>query len=194
MKSSQFVISEFAASAQLLQQSATALAEVVARVGDLMTTRLLAGHKVLAFGNGGSAADAQHFATELAGRYRRERRALPALALTTDTSMLTAVGNDYGFERVFARQVEALARPEDVVLGISTSGHSKNVLAGLQKAHEIGAATVALVGANTSEVTPLADYVIAVPSTDTPRIQEAHAVIIHILCDIVEQAVCTEGK
>jgi D-sedoheptulose 7-phosphate isomerase len=194
MKSSQFAISEFAASAQLLQQSATALAEVVARVGDLMITRILAGNKVLAFGNGGSAADAQHFATELAGRYRRERRGLPALALTTDTSMLTAVSNDYGFEQVFARQVEALARPEDVVLGISTSGRSPNVLAGLRKAHEIGTATVALVGANTSEVMPLADYVIAVPSTDTPRIQEVHAVIIHILCDIVEQAVCAEGK
>lgn len=194
MKSSQFIISEFAASAQLLQQSATALAEVIAQVGDLMIARVLAGNKVLAFGNGGSAADAQHFATELAGRYRRERRGLPALALTTDTSMLTAVGNDYGFEQVFARQVEALARPEDIVLGISTSGRSKNVLAGLRKAHEIGATTVALVGANTHEVTPLADYVIAVPSNDTPRTQEVHAVIIHILCDIVEQAVCMEGK
>ena len=189
-----FATSEFTASAQLLQQSATTLAEVVARVGDLMITRILAGNKVLAFGNGGSAADAQHFATELAGRYRRERRGLPALALTTDTSMLTAVGNDYGFEQVFARQVEALALPEDVVLGISTSGHSKNVLAGLRKARELGATTVALVGANTRQVTPLSDYVIAVPSTDTPRTQEIHTVIIHILCDIVEQTVCMERK
>jgi D-sedoheptulose 7-phosphate isomerase len=142
----------------------------------------------LIFGNGGSAADAQHFAAELGGRYRRERCALPALALTTDSSMLTAISNDYGFSRVFARQVEALALPGDTVIGISTSGRSANVIAGLQTARTLGARTVALLGADITGLAGVADQVISVPSTDTPRIQEAHAVIIHILCDLVEKA------
>jgi D-sedoheptulose 7-phosphate isomerase len=185
-----FSSSEFTASAQLLQRCAVDLAESVARVGDMLVERILAGNKLLVFGNGGSAADAQHFAAELGGRFRRERRGLPALALTTDTSLLTAVGNDYGFDRVFARQVAAMARPGDVVIGISTSGRSPNVLAGLQTARQFGATTVALVGANTSEVAPLSDFVIPVPASDAPRVQEVHAVVIHILCDIVEQAVC----
>jgi D-sedoheptulose 7-phosphate isomerase len=153
----------------------------------------LEGRKILIFGNGGSAADAQHFAAELAGRYRLERRALPALALTTDTSMLTAISNDYGFTQVFTRQVEALARPGDTVIGISTSGRSANVIAGLQTAQVLGARTLALIGANITGLAGVADQVISVPSMDTPRIQEAHAVIIHILCDLVEKALVAQS-
>jgi D-sedoheptulose 7-phosphate isomerase len=155
---------------------------------------LLTDHKVLVFGNGGSAADAQHFAAELAGRYRVKRRALPAMALTTDTSILTAVSNDFGFTEVFSRQVEAFARPGDVVVGISTSGRSANVIAGLQTAQVLGAQTIALIGSNITGLAGVADQVISVPSEDTPRIQEVHAVIIHILCDLVEKALLAEKQ
>jgi D-sedoheptulose 7-phosphate isomerase len=183
-----FIKSQFEASAKLLQQMAVESIEQAAAVAIILIDCLSNNHKVLIFGNGGSAADAQHFAAELGGRYRMERRALPALALTTDTSMLTAISNDYGFARVFARQVEALAQPGDVVIGISTSGRSANVIAGLQTARALGARTVALLGAEITGLAGVADQVISVPSTDTPRIQEAHAVIIHILCDLVEKS------
>jgi D-sedoheptulose 7-phosphate isomerase len=184
----EFISAEFQAAAQLFQQLALESTEQVLAAAEILVECLQNGHKVLIFGNGGSAADAQHFAAELGGRYRRERRALPALALTTDTSMLTAVGNDYGFAQVFARQVEALAQPGDVVIGISASGRSANVIAGVQTARTLGARTVALLGANITGLAGLVDQVISAPSTDTPRIQEAHAVIIHILCDLVEKA------
>ncbi len=187
--SSAFIVSEYHATAGLLQQMAAESVEQVAAVAETLITSLNNGHQVLIFGNGGSAADAQHFAAELAGRYRLERRALPALALTTDTSMLTAISNDYGFTQVFARQVEALVRPGDVVIGISTSGRSANVIAGLQAAHALGARTVALLGASIVGLAGVADQIISVPSTDTPRIQEVHAVIIHILCDLVEKSI-----
>jgi D-sedoheptulose 7-phosphate isomerase len=189
-----FIAAEFRASAQLLQQLASESADQLLAVGEMLMACLQSGHKVLIFGNGGSAADAQHFATELGGRYRQERRALPALALTTDTSMLTAVSNDYGFAQVFARQVEALAQPGDVAIGISTSGRSANVIAGMQTARTLGARTVALLGANITGLAGLADQVISVPSTDTPRIQEAHTVIIHILCDLVEKSLLADRK
>ncbi len=182
----QFIANEFLASASLLQRLATDSTEQIAEAGVILVTCLQQGGKVLIMGNGGSAADAQHFAAELAGRYRQERRALPAMALTTDSSMLTAISNDYGFAHVFARQVEAHARPGDVAIGISTSGRSANVIAGLQTARALGAGTIALIGANITGLAGLADQVISVPSLDTPRVQEAHAVIIHILCDIVE--------
>jgi D-sedoheptulose 7-phosphate isomerase len=189
-----FITAEFRASAQLLYQLAAESADQVLAVGEVLIACLQSGHKVLIFGNGGSAADAQHFAAELGGRYRLERRALPALALTTDTSMLTAVSNDYGFAQVFARQVEALAQPGDVAIGISTSGRSANVIAGMQTARTLGAITVALLGANITGLAGLADQVISVPSIDTPRIQEAHTVIIHILCDLVEKSLMADHK
>jgi D-sedoheptulose 7-phosphate isomerase len=182
----QFIRSEFYASATVLQQTAAASCASIAQAAALLAGRLAAGGKLLVFGNGGSAADAQHLAAELVGRYRRERRALAALALTTDTSLLTAVGNDYSFEQIFARQVEALAQPGDVVLGISTSGRSPNVVAGLAAARQRQAHTLALVGPQAEA--SLADLVIRVPSQDTARIQESHAVIIHILCDLVEKS------
>ncbi len=184
----QFIAAEFQASARLLQQMSNETVEQVNQAGQMLAACVQASRKILIFGNGGSAADAQHFAAELGGRYRLERRALPALALTTDTSMLTAISNDYGYERVFARQVEGLAQPGDVVIGISASGRSANVIAGLQAAKAMGAQTIALLGANINSLAGVADQIISAPSNDTPRIQEAHAAIIHILCDLVEQA------
>lgn len=186
--SESFIKSEINATADLLHRMASEPVEAILAAAGLLIDCLAGGHKVLVFGNGGSAADAQHFAAELAGRYRRERRALPAIALTTDTSLLTAISNDYSFTQVFARQVEALLQPGDVVIGISTSGRSANVIAGLEAARALGGHGLALTGANRHPLADVAELVIAVPSEDTPRIQEAHALIIHILCDLVERA------
>ena len=145
-----------------------------------------AGGKLLVMGNGGSAADAQHFAAELVGRYMLERPAFPAIALSTDTSILTAVANDYGYQDVFRRQVEAHARAGDVVVGISTSGNSENVCRALAAAKERGAFTIALGGGDGGRMKTLADIALIAPSKETPRIQEAHITIIHILCAVVE--------
>jgi D-sedoheptulose 7-phosphate isomerase len=163
-------------------------AGLVARAAEALAARLRAGGKVLIFGNGGSAADAQHFAAELLGRFARERPALPALALTTDTSSLTAIGNDYGYERVFARQVEAHGRAGDVVIGISTSGQSANVIAGLAAGRDRGLLTMALSGRGGGRLVTLADVLIDVPDASTARIQEVHGLVIHILCELVEEA------
>ena len=151
-----------------------------------MTVTLRAGGKILWCGNGGSAADAQHLAAELMGRFRRERRALPSVALTTDTSILTAVANDYGYEAVFSRQVEALGNPGDVLVGISTSGNSSNVIAALKTARMQGLVTVALTGAGGGKMAGFADHLFAVESRDTARIQEAHIFAGHMLCDWIE--------
>ena len=149
------------------------------------------GNKLLVMGNGGSAADAQHMAAEFVGRFLRNRKALPAIALTTDTSILTAVGNDFGFDEVFSRQVEALASQGDVVLGISTSGQSPNVLKALALARERGCTTIALAGKDGGLMAQAVDLTLVVPDVHTPYIQEAHLTIIHILCDLVEEALCT---
>jgi D-sedoheptulose 7-phosphate isomerase len=146
------------------------------------------GSKLLIMGNGGSAADAQHFAAEIVGRFKLERRALPAIALTTDSSILTAVGNDYGFEAIFSRQVEAHAQAGDVVVGISTSGNSPNVQLALEIAAKLGCRTVALLGKDGGTIKDVAELSLIVPSFDTPRIQEGHSAIIHIVCDLVEKA------
>ncbi len=148
---------------------------------------LKSGHKVLFFGNGGSASDSQHFAAELVGRYEKERRGLPAIALTTDTSILTAVANDYGFERIFERQIEALGNRGDVAFGISTSGNSKNVLLAIAKAKALGLATIGLSGRSGGELSAKADLSIVVPSNKTARIQESHLMIGHILCERVDE-------
>jgi D-sedoheptulose 7-phosphate isomerase len=163
------------------------LALRIAAVAGLFVEAFRCGRKLLVMGNGGSAADAQHLAAEIVGRFRRERRALPAIALSTDTSILTAIGNDYGFESVFRRQVEALAVEGDVVVGISTSGSSPNVLSALRRAREMGCRTVGLLGRDGGAIRGLVDTELTVPSPDTPRIQEAHITIIHILCELVEQ-------
>lgn len=146
-----------------------------------------AGGKVILFGNGGSAADAQHLAAELVGRFNRERQALPAIALTTNTSILTAVANDYAYDQVFKRQVEALASPEDVVIGISTSGRSPNVLEGLREAKAKGAKAIGLTGGDGGKMAEVADLVLTVPSRNFARIQEAHITIGHIVCELVEK-------
>ena len=151
---------------------------------------LKGGNKVLFFGNGGSASDSQHLAAEFVGRYERERRGLPAIALTTDTSILTAVGNDYGFERIFERQVEALGSKGDVAFGISTSGHSKNVLLGLRKAKALGLSTIGFSGRDGGELNALVDLSIVIPSQKTARIQESHIMIGHIICERVDELIC----
>lgn len=163
--------------------------EKILEVGQIMATAIKDGNKILLFGNGGSASDAQHIAAEIVGRYKKERQALPAIALTTDTSILTAVGNDYGFEAIFERQIEALCMPGDVVIGISTSGESENVLRGIKKAHDLGATTVAFTGRNGGKLAQVAHYSFVVPSYETPRIQECHITLGHVLCEIIDQLV-----
>ena len=161
-------------------------AGVIVEVADAIIKSLKQGGSVLVFGNGGSAADAQHFAAELLGRYEKDRKAWPAIALTTDTSALTAIGNDYGFERVFARQVEGLGKKGDVAIGISTSGNSANVLKAIETAKERGLITVALTGRG-GKAGAIATHHIAVQEDRTARVQEVHATVLHVICELVEQ-------
>lgn len=151
-----------------------------------------AGHKAIFFGNGGSAADAQHLAAEFVGRYLRERKPLPALALNANSSVLTAIGNDYGYEEVFARQLEGLAVAGDVAVGLSTSGNSPNVIQAIARARSLGIFTIALTGASGGRLGGLADVLITVPTEETPRIQEGHILLGHALCDAVEQALAAD--
>ena len=166
-----------------LQQEAKNLVAMA----DLLVNAFKKGNKVLLFGNGGSAADAQHIACELACKFYLDRAPLPAIALTTNTSALTAIGNDYSYEEVFVRQVKSLVKQGDIVIGISTSGNSPNVLRGIKEAKHFGATTIAFTGRR-GKLKELADYVLSVPSVDTPRIQEAHITAGHIICYLVEQA------
>src|SRR5271166_1041601 len=159
-----------------------------------MTDCLLQGHKIIWCGNGGSAADAQHLAAELVGRFRRPRSPLPSLALTTDSSVLTAIANDFGFEHVFERQVDALCQPDDVVVGISTSGSSSNVCAALRRAHELGATTIAMSGSSDGRLAELADVCLHVPSTNPARVQEAHILLGHMLCEWIDIAIAAEDQ
>ena len=163
------------------------LAPKIAAVADLLVDALGKGKKLLVMGNGGSAADAQHFAAEIVGRFKMERRGLPAVALTTDSSILTAIGNDYGFEQIFRRQIEALACEGDVVVGISTSGTSRNVHGALLLARELGCRTIGLLGKDGGTIREIVDVDITVSCDDTPRVQEGHITIIHIICDLVER-------
>lgn len=158
----------------------------IKELAEAVTQAYRAKKKVILFGNGGSAADAQHIACELVGRFGKERRALPAIALSTNTSTLTAIGNDYGYEAVFARQVEAFVEEGDIVIGISTSGDANNVLEGLKVAKEKRAKIVGLSGKSGGRLKSLVDLCLIVPSNSTPRIQEAHITIGHIICGIVE--------
>ena len=167
--------------------AANAVAPIVA-VAEAITKTLKQGGAVLVFGNGGSAADAQHFAAELLGRFEKERKAYPAVALTTDTSALTAIGNDYGFDRVFARQLEALGKKGDVAIGITTSGNSPNVLRALETGNERGLTTVALTGSG-GAAGSLATHHIAVNEARTARIQEVHSTVLHVICELVEREV-----
>ena len=171
-----------------IKNVAETLVEPVLECVGLVVSALKSGNKILTMGNGGSAADAQHLAAELVGRFLMKRKALPAIALTTDTSVLTAVGNDFGFDEVFKRQVEALASPGDILVGISTSGNSANVVRALEAGREAGVISIGLLGHDGGEIGKLVDLALIVPTSDTPRIQEAHQFIIHVLCDLVEKS------
>jgi D-sedoheptulose 7-phosphate isomerase len=165
------------------------LIPVIEQAAQIMITALKSGHKIFFFGNGGSAADAQHLAAELIGRFYKDRAALPAIALTTDTSILTCLGNDYSFDIIFARQIEGLANPGDVAVGLSTSGNSKNVLEGLKKAKALRCQTIGLLGNNGGKIAEIVDLAITIPSKITPRIQECHITLGHILCFLIEQKI-----
>jgi D-sedoheptulose 7-phosphate isomerase len=154
-----------------------------------IVSKILSGGKVLLAGNGGSAADAQHIAAELVGRFEKERRPLPAIALTTDTSILTAVANDYGYRKIFSRQLEALARPGDVFIGISTSGLSANIIDALDWCNPYGIITIGFTGKTGGEVYPRTDWTFMVPSWSTPRIQETHITLGHVLCELIEELI-----
>jgi D-sedoheptulose 7-phosphate isomerase len=172
-----------------------ALQATVKTIADAIAQALRNGNKLLLIGNGGSAADAQHIAAEIVGRYKLERPAWAAIALTTDTSALTAIGNDYGIEQMFARQVQGLARKGDVLIAITTSGRSPNILAALHVARSIGVTTVGFTGTKGESMRPLCDHLLVAPSDDTPVIQQIHMVAAHAICDDVERAVMNEpGK
>jgi D-sedoheptulose 7-phosphate isomerase len=161
----------------------------LAESANALVSAYRSGHKAIFFGNGGSAADAQHLAAEFLGRYLRERDPMPALALNANTSAVTAIGNDYGYDKVFARQLEALASPGDVAVAISTSGNSPSVVEAVLCARRLGLFTIGLTGATGGRLRDLVDTLIAVPSEETPRIQECHILAGHALCDVVEQAI-----
>ena len=159
----------------------------IEEISSILIFTIKNGGKIIFFGNGGSAADAQHLAAELLGKFKLEREPLPAVSLTTNTSLLTAISNDYSFDLVFSRQIKGVGNPKDLAFGISTSGNSKNVILGIEMAKKIGMKTVALLGKDGGEIKNIVDYSIIVPSFDTARIQEVHIMIGHILCEIVEK-------
>jgi D-sedoheptulose 7-phosphate isomerase len=179
---------EFESHLAVMKKSLDTLPGLVDQAGGICVDALKSGNKVLIFGNGGSAADAQHIAAELTGRYKYVRRGLPCIALTTDTSALTSIGNDYGYERIFDRQVEALAVSGDVLIGISTSGNSKNVVNALKLGRELNCATIGMSGRSGGEMIDICDICIVVPSSDTPRIQEVHILVGHSICQLIDNA------
>jgi D-sedoheptulose 7-phosphate isomerase len=186
------VIERLRESALVKQRVAQALRAAIVQAAHVIVAALRRGNKVLLCGNGGSAADAQHIAAEIVGRFKAERDGLPAIALTTDTSILTAVGNDYGFENVFARQMRALAREGDVLVAISTSGNSENVIRAVEMARESGVTSIGLLGRDGGRLAALVDIALVVPSQDTARIQEAHITIGHIICELLDEALASQ--
>ncbi len=186
------VVEWLAATIGLHQRVMGMASDSVVSAVEAITHSLGRGGKLLAFGNGGSAADAQHLSAELVGRFLRERAALPAIALSADTSVMTAVANDYGYGHVFARQVEALGRAGDVVFAISTSGNSENVVAGIEAAKALGLTSVALTGGDGGRIGAASDIHINVPDASVPHVQEVHRSVIHVICDLVERA--AEGQ
>ncbi len=170
------------------------LIAMIAKVSEMLVKTFTQGNKVMLFGNGGSAADSQHIAAEFVGRFAFNRPALPALALSVNTSCLTAIGNDYGFDQAFSRQIEALGRPGDMAIGISTSGNSPNVLLGLETAKKMGIHSVAFAGCTGGKMKAAADYCICAPSNETPRIQECHILIGHIISELTEETIFHDKK
>ena len=191
-----YVVNEFQASVAVKQRilEDAGFLQQITDMGHLLIDRYEAGNKLLVAGNGGSAADAQHIAAEFVSRFNYDRPGLPALALTTDTSILTAIGNDYGYDQLFRRQIEANGQTGDVFLGISTSGNSPNILMALEAARLKGITTIGLTGASGGKMRDLCDHCLCVPSDDTPRIQEAHIVIGHTLCAMVELALFEDPR
>ena len=175
---------------KLVLDKMAALSDVIAKAGAVMSSALAAGGRVFFCGNGGSAADAQHLAAELSGRYLRERRPLDGIALHCNTSAMTAIANDYSFDKIFARQLEAHGRQGDVLVAISTSGNSANIIEAAKEAHRLGMSVIGMTGADGGKMKELADMLIAVPSAFTPRIQEMHIMAGHAMCEMVEDAVC----
>ncbi|MDD5432894.1 MAG: D-sedoheptulose 7-phosphate isomerase [Candidatus Omnitrophica bacterium] len=166
----------------------------IKEIADILIESLKKGGKALIFGNGGSAADAQHMAAEFIGRFKKDRSALAAISLNTNTSVLTSLANDYGYEVIFAKQVEALGQKNDIIFAISTSGKAKNVALGIKQAKKMGIRSIALTGGDGGELAKLADVALIVPSNITARIQESHITIIHIICELVEQTLCQDVK
>jgi D-sedoheptulose 7-phosphate isomerase len=188
MSNTEYILKEFSDHQQVLSSTVDRLKVEIEAAGELVVSALKTGNKILLFGNGGSAADAQHIAAELTGRYKTERRGLPAIALTTDTSALTAIGNDYGYDRIFNRQVEALGQEGDLLIGISTSGNSPNVINALMFGKNSGMKTIGLMGKTGGEMKNHCDISLIIPSEDTARIQEMHILIGHILCGMIDRA------
>lgn len=177
-------------SIQTFITSADTISDVIAKAGEAMVDALLNNHKILACGNGGSAADAQHFSAEMLNRFECERPSLPAIALTTDTSTITSIGNDYHFNEIFSKQIKALGQAGDVLLALSTSGNSKNIIDAIVAAHHRQMRVIALTGKNGGDIPPLlnpGDIEIRVPAESTARIQEVHGIVIHCLCDIIDR-------
>ena len=161
----------------------------IEEIADLCIKTILSGHKIIFCGNGGSAAQSQHLAAELVGRYKKDRPAMNALSLTVDTSNITAIANDYGYDHVFARQLEGLGQEGDILIGLSTSGNSKNILSAFEQAKKMKIKTVAMMGEREGAMKPLADYCLQVPATTSAHIQEMHITVGHIICDLIERAV-----
>lgn len=180
------VVDIFYESSRLKKEFVEEYAEDIVNLGILIGRRLKMGYKVLICGNGGSAADSQHFAAEIVGRFEKEKRGFPAIALTTDTSILTAIGNDYGFDMVFAKQVEALGRKGDILIGISTSGNSKNIVEAVKVAKEIGMFTVGFLGKDGGKLKDMVDKAFVVRSGSTARVQEVHLTLEHSICHILD--------
>jgi len=184
----QTIKTEFNSHLETIQMVINTMQKYLEEASKLIIDTLKAGNKILLCGNGGSAADAQHIAAELTGRYKTERKGLAGIALTTDTSALTAIGNDYGYERIFDRQVESLAREGDLIIGISTSGNSKNVINALKLGKNLGCRTVGFSGRDGGEMNTVCDINLVVPSNNTPRIQEMHILFGHTICQCIDNA------
>ena len=188
-----FIRSQLLEGSRLKQELAEKQAESIKKAADIIIHALRSGAKILLCGNGGSAADSQHIAAELVGRFQMDRKALSAIALTTDTSILTAVANDFGYENVFRRQVEAIGKKGDVLIGISTSGGSRNVILAMKSARELYMATIALTGSSEGSMQGIADVIVRIPSKNAARIQEGHIAVGHIFCDLAERYLFETG-
>ena len=188
----QRAMAELLEGSKVICQTAFCLTSEIVNVAEHIITALQQGYKVMTCGNGGSAADAQHFAAELVGRYRRQMPSWAAIALTVDSSVLTSLSNDYGFEQIFARQVQALGRPGDILVAISTSGSSKNVLAAVEMASALGIRTVGLTGEGKSRLGEMVDHHLPIPSSNTAFIQQAHIAVLHVFCEMVEERLTGE--